>query len=242
MKLDTIRLKPAPFSHQRTQRMKTNNGLVKVCQGHREWKGIMSSEIKLFNMDCMEAMKQMPDKAFDLAIVDPPYRDENQPTQDMRNNNMIKNFGKKPNSEYFEQLFRVSQEQIIWGANNFSLPNHKGFAIWRKLTIGEAFTMSMCEYAYISEGLGTTSKYFELHPQDKLKIHPTQKPVKLYQWLLNTYASPGDKILDTHLGSGSIAIACYDMGYDLAGFEIDKDYYEAACKRLENHKRQMTFI
>lgn len=98
--------------------------------------------------------------------------------------------------------------------------------------------MSMCEYAYISERLGTTSKYFELQPQDKDRIHPTQKPVKLYRWLLKNYAKPGDRIIDTHGGSMSIAIACHDMGFDLDLYEIDKDYFEAGKKRLENHQKQ----
>src|SRR5690606_15285752 len=126
------------------------------------------------------------------------------------------------------QLYRISKEQIIFGANNFQLPPFKGFVVYKKKTISEEFTMSMCEIASLSEGLGTVSKWVELAPQDKNRIHPTQKPVALYKWLLKTYANPGDKILDTHLGSGSIAIACYDMGHDLVGYEIDKEYFDAA--------------
>jgi len=192
----------------------------------------------------MQAMKQMPDKAFDLAIVDPPYRhdNENQPTQDMRNtcNRFVKvrMLGDKPTKEFFEQLYRISKEQIIFGANNFQLPPFKGFVVYKKKTISEEFTMSMCEIASLSEGLGTVSKWVELAPQDKNRIHPTQKPVALYKWLLKNYANPGDKRLDTHLGSGSIAIACYDMGHDLVGYEIDKEYFDAAVKRIENHKKQ----
>lgn len=200
----------------------------------------MASEIKLFNMDCMEAMKQMPDKAFDLAIVDPPYRDENQPTKDMRSRGGMEFFG-RPTKEYWENLFRVSKEQVVWGANNFQLPQFKGFVVWEK-GIPEDFTMSMAELASLSEGIGTVSKIVRINVQGQIRIHPTQKPVKLYQWLLKNYAKEGDKILDTHLGSGSIAIACYDMGFDLTGYEIDKEYYEAAVKRLENHKKQLTFI
>lgn len=202
----------------------------------------MPSEIKIYNMDCMEAMKQMPDKAFDLAIVDPPYRDDNQPTQDMRNNGSMKSLVGRPSKEYWNELFRVSREQVIWGANNFQLPQWKGFLVWKKKTISEEFTMSMCEVAALSEGLGTTSKWKEIAPQDKNRFHPTQKPVDLYGWILRNYAKPNDKILDTHLGSGSIAIACYDMGFDLTGYEIDKDYFEAANKRLENHKLQLTMF
>lgn len=104
-----------------------------------------------YNMDCMEGMKQFPDKYFDLAVVDPPYRAqwENQPTKDMRKNGSMKHFGDKPQKNYFEELFRISKNQIIWGANNFELPPYKGFLVWRKLTISEDFTMSMAEIAYI---------------------------------------------------------------------------------------------
>ena len=187
----------------------------------------------------MTAMKEMTDNEFDLAIVDPPYRDKNQPTKDMRENNMIKNFGLKPRKDFFDELFRVSKNQIIWGANNFTLPEHMGFVIWRKLTISDTFTMSMCEYAYLSKGLGTTSKYFEMHPQNPNKIHPTQKPIKLYKWLLKHYAKEGDKILDTHVGSGSIRIACDELGFDFTGYEIDKDYWESQEKRYKEYKRQL---
>lgn len=194
--------------------------------------------INLHNMDCMEFMKSVPDKFYELAIVDPPYRDINQPTQDMRNNGSMKSFEGRPNKEYFEQLYRVSRNQIIWGANNFQLPPFMGFVVYKKKTISEVFTMSMCEIASISEGLGTTSKWIELAPQDPNRIHPTQKPVALYKWLLKNYAKPGDKILDTHGGSMSIAIACHDMGFSLDLCEIDKDYFDAGKRRLENHQKQ----
>ncbi len=200
-----------------------------------------------YNLDCMEAMKQMPDKAFELAIVDPPYRnaEENQPTKDMRRNGTLKNFGDKPSQEYFDELFRVSKNQIIWGANNFDLPNYKGFVVWKKLTISEAFTMSMAEIAYISEGLGTTSKVFEYAPQgtaDDPRIHPTQKPVALYEWLLTHYAKPGDHILDTHLGSGSSRIAAYNRGFDFTGYEIDPDYFKAQEERYQAHIAQQSLF
>jgi len=200
-----------------------------------------------YNMDCMEGMKEIPDKYFDLAIVDPPYRDssDNQPTKDMRENGSIKQFGDKPTQEYFKELFRVSKEQIIWGANNFNLPNYKGFVVWKKLTISEKFTMSMAEIAYLSEGLGTTSKIFEYAPQgtkEHPRIHPTQKPVALYHWLLNHYAKDGDKILDTHVGSASSLIACHDMGCEYLGFELDEQYYQLAEERLEAHKAQLTLF
>lgn len=195
-------------------------------------------------MDCMDGMAQFPDKYFELAIIDPPYRDENQPTKDMRKNGgKMNNFGLKPDKAYFEELFRVSKNQIIWGANNFCLFDYKGFVVWEKLSICDTFTMSMAELAYISEELGTTSKIFKYRPQDANRIHPTQKPIALYKWLLSHYAKDGDKILDTHVGSASSLVACYDMGFDYIGFEIDKDYYKAAQERIEANKAQMrTFV
>jgi len=194
----------------------------------------------LYNQDCLPAMKEFPDNYFDLAIVDPPYRDasENQPTKDMRANGTMEGFGDKPTPEYFDQLFRVSKEQIIWGANNFTLPNYKGFVIWKKKTIGITFTMSMCELAYISEGLGTTSKWIEIAPQDPNRIHPTQKPIDLYKFLLRTYAEKGQKIIDTHVGSGSSIIAFEHFGCEWIGFEIDKEYFDAANKRIKNELAQ----
>jgi len=199
--------------------------------------------ITIYHGDCLPAMKEMPDNAFDLAIVDPEYRDidENQPTKDMRRNGGMERFQGKPTPEYFKELFRVSKNQIIWGANNFDLPNYKGFVVWKKKTISDVFTMSMAELAYISEGIGTTSKIFEYAPQGTAKdprIHPTQKPVALYKWLLKNYAKPGQTILDTHLGSGSIAIACDVFGFNLTAFEIDLEYIEAATDRLKRHRIQ----
>ena len=192
----------------------------------------------IYNQDCMKAMKEMSDNQFDLAIVDPPYRDVNQPTKDMRANGSMKSLEGRPTSEYWKELYRVSKEQIIWGANNFEQPQWKGFVVWKKKTISENFTMSMCEIASLSENLGTTSKWIEIAPQNPNRIHPTEKPVKLYEWLLINYAKDGYKILDTHLGSGSIAIACHNLGFDLTGYEIDKEYFEAAKKRIEQHKQQ----
>lgn len=198
-----------------------------------------------YNMDCMEYMRTLPDKAFDLAVVDPPYRDaaENAPTKDMRRNGTLACFGDKPTKEYFEELQRVSKEQIIWGANNFELPPYKGFLVWEKLTISEGFTMSQAEIAAISEGLGTTSKIFKHMPQGTKgdpRIHPTQKPVALYAWIFSRYAKPGNRILDTHLGSGSSRIAAYDAGLDFVGCEIDKTYFEAQEERFAAHAAQLT--
>lgn len=198
-----------------------------------------------YNMDCMEYMRTLPDKAFDLAVVDPPYRDaaENAPTKDMRRNGTLACFGDKPKKEYFEELQRVSKEQIIWGANNFELPPYKGFLVWEKLTISEEFTMSQAEIAAISEGLGTTSKIFKSRPQGTKgdpRIHPTQKPIALYAWIFARYAKPGDKILDTHLGSGSSRIAAYDAGLDFVGCELDADYFAAQEARFAAHAAQLT--
>ena len=197
-----------------------------------------------YNMDCMEAMRKMPDKCFDLAVVDPPYRtqSENRPTKDMRKNGTMEHFGDKPTKEYFKELFRVSKNQIIWGANNFELPPYKGFLVWRKLTISDRFTMSMAEIAYLSEKLGTTSKVFDFAPQgtkEDPRIHPTQKPVALYRWIFQHYAKQGDKILDTHLGSGSSRIAAYDAGLDFIGFEIDKEYFDKQEERFASYTAQM---
>ena len=206
------------------------------------------SDITLLNCDCMEYMKGCKDNEFDLAIVDPPYRDQNQPTKEMRSASKATNskrfvkteiLGKKPTIEFYNEVFRVSKEQIIWGANNFDFPPYKGFVVWEKTNIPENFTMSMAEIASLSEGLSTTAKIFkETSNRGGYSIHPTQKPVKLYEFLLNHYAEKGQKILDTHLGSGSSAIAAHYFGCDFVGMEIDKDYYEAACKRFKAETAQ----
>ncbi len=194
----------------------------------------------------MEYMKTLPDKAFELAIVDPPYRsiEENDGNKEMRKYGKRRKeiVGDKPTPEYFKELFRVSKNQIIWGANNFQLPQFKGFVIWEK-GIPEDFTMSMAEIAAISEGLGTISKIFKLRAAgQESRIHPTQKPVALYEWLLRNYAKPGDKILDTHLGSGSSRIAAYNLGFDFVGCEIDEDYFKAQEERFAAHTAQVSLF
>ena len=200
------------------------------------------ANIKLYNEDCLPAMKKMADNEFDLAIVDPPYTDEvaglkvgfNSATD--RGDFSYEHF-KQPKKEYFDQLFRVSKNQIIWGFNYFLelLPNTNYVIVWNKY---QKAHFNECEVAWSSL---KKSKVFERNFEKdmKNKIHPTQKPTQLYKWLLTNYAKDGDKILDTHLGSGSIAIACWDLGFDLVGYEIDKDYFDAAMKRLENHKAQL---
>lgn len=197
---------------------------------------------RLYNMDCMEGMKQFPDNYFELAIVDPPYGIGDKfkgGTSGKMNFNEIVNkaWDTAPSADYFKELFRVSRNQIIWGGNYFDLPPTRCFITWDK-GISEDFSLAMAELAWTS--FDKLAKIFRLCvPKDGLKIHPTQKPVKLYEWLLSHYAKPGDKILDTHVGSASSLIACYDMRFDYIGFEIDKDYYEAAQKRIEVVKSQI---
>jgi site-specific DNA-methyltransferase (adenine-specific) len=154
------------------------------------------------------------------------------------------NFGDSntsPKPEYFDELFRVSKHQIIWGGNYFILPPSRGFVIWRKTTVAESFSMAMCEYAWLS--FNANAKVFDGAPQGTAqdpRVHPTQKPVALYRWLLQHYAKPGDKILDTHVGSASSLIACHQMGFDFMGFEIDPDYHKAATERLERARAQVS--
>ena len=237
-----------------------------------------------YNMDCMVAMKEFPDKFFDLAVVDPPYGDalhaengggkgwftkynqsysqtvneELEPTYnrfgskgsrfekykresvERTGGTWAQKYAKKiiawdiaPPQEYFDELFRISKNQIIWGGNYFQLPPTRCFLIWKKLTISENFTMAMAEYAWTS--FNSNAKVFESQPQDSKRFHPTQKPVALYAWIFKNYAKPGMKILDTHLGSGSSRIAAYDAGLDFYGYEIDKTYFEKQEERFKKH-------
>ena len=217
------------------------------------------SKLKLYNMDCMELMAKYPDNHFDLAIVDPPYGGGGEKSIEggkrfgglfdkykvertwegcsKKYNKKILNWDYAPDQTYFDELFRISKNQIIWGGNYFQLPPNRCFLIWRKLTISESFSMAMCEYAWCS--FNQNSKWIELRPQDTKRFHLTQKPVKLYSWILNNYAKKGDKIFDTHLVSGSIAIACHDMNFDLVGCEIDKEYYDNMMNRVNEHKKQL---
>ena len=201
----------------------------------------------MYNMDCMELMKEYPDGYFDLAIVDPPYNIASQ--QKRGEGSRIDATGKMnewneqvPEKPYFDELFRVSKGQIIWGANNYEgLPRTEYFCLWDKKQTVPNF--ASFEYAWVSMNIGKPAKAFvygiHKHNSGINRIHPTQKPVALYKWLLKNYAKEGDKILDTHGGSGSICIACHDMGFDLTWTELDKDYYEAAVKRYEQHAAQL---
>lgn len=145
-----------------------------------------------------------------------------------------------PEKEYFDELFRVSRNQIIWGGNYFNLPPTRCFLVWRKLTISESFSMAMAEYAWTS--FNSNAKVFECAPQDKTRFHPTQKPKALYDWIFGLYAKPGMKILDTHLGSGSSRLAAYDLGLDFVGYEIDKIYFDNQEKRFSDYTAQQSFF
>lgn len=202
--------------------------------------------LHITNEDNMQLMARYPDKYFDLAIVDPPYG-INVNESIGRRKGMRHSGHKKavwdneiPNAEYFNELFRVSKNQIIWGANYFVMPPTKCFIIWDKC-YSEDVTFSRYEYAWSSFNI--TSKGFVFNGQaNKDKIHPTQKPVALYKWLLDKYAQPTDKILDTHLGSGSIAIACHDYKFDLTACELDKEYFDKAMQRINNHTNQLNLF
>ncbi|HJZ05565.1 MAG: Phage DNA modification methylase [Microgenomates group bacterium GW2011_GWA2_46_16] len=209
--------------------------------------------IELLNIDCMKAMEEMPDKAFDLAIVDPPYGIEKEISTGggshtksaVKFHQLYSESGKKwdkaPGPEYFKELFRVSKNQIIWGGNYFELPPCRCFVVWDKVRVVNNF--SQAEYAWTS--FDRPAKVFRfcgnagfiLSPEDE-KIHPTQKPVSLYRYLLDEFAGLSDKILDTHFGSGSSALACWEMGRDLVGFDTDEEYTRKALARLEQHKTQ----
>ena len=213
--------------------------------------------IDLHNQDCLEAMKQMKDNQFDLAIVDPPYG------IDINSSGRLGHYGGKgkswdkeiPKKEYFTELQRVSKNQIIWGGNYFieHLQNTRCFINWDKMNHSD--TYADCEMAWTSfdrnakiiKYIWAGNRYgFEGNIQGvgkpTIRIHPTQKPVKLYEWLLDNYAEEGQTILDTHLGSGSIALACHNRGFDLTAFEIDEEYYNNAVKRLKTHQQQLTMF
>ncbi len=185
----------------------------------------------------MELMKRYPDKYFDLAIVDPPYG-IGISGNPVRQKHKKKNWDNEtPTAEYFDELFRVSKNQIIWGGNYFDLPATQGFFIWDKKQPHD-FSLAMIEYAWSS--IQKPAKMWSLSVQkEQNKIHPTQKPIQLYEWLILNNAKEGDKILDTHLGSGSIAIACHNLGFDLTACELDTEYYNNALKRLQQHQAQL---
>lgn len=220
-----------------------------------------------YNMDCMKGMKEFPDGYFDLAIVDPPYgigcmsmnytrsgaiRTHGYSAAKRRDYRKQTEWDIKPNKDYFDELFRVSKNQIIWGGNYFTdvLPPSKSFVVWDKRcndNIKNDF--ADCEYAWMSKGLGVARVFRYMwngmlqgdmkNKEDR--FHPTQKPIRLYTWLLSQYAKRGDKILDTHVGSASSLIACERMGCPYVGFEIDEEYYRKASERLEEERKQIAW-
>ena len=219
------------------------------------------------NEDNMELMSRYEDNYFDLAIVDPPYGIDADKKQNAAAEARKKANGKSkagrgwkeykktewdneiPKEAYFKELFRVSKKQIIWGGNYFPYiwEFSNSFILWNKMQ--REFSLADGELAWYSEK-NKAMRTFDFSRGGALadnnknggRLHPTQKPVKLYEWLLMNYAKEGNKILDTHLGSGSIAIACHNLGYHLTACELDKDYYEAAMKRIEQHKAQLTIF
>ena len=195
--------------------------------------------IELLNADCMTYMAGCEDNAFDLAICDPPYRAENQPDQTMRKYDAVgmKEWARPPEAGYFDEVQRVSRDLILWGGNYFTehLPPNNNWIVWYKNNDGTH--LSMAELAWSS--IRRNVKVFELRPMGlTAKFHPTSKPVALYTWLLVNYAKPGQRILDTHLGSGSSAIAAHYFGCDFVGTELDPDYYAAAVERFNNETSQ----
>jgi len=215
--------------------------------------------IQLYNVDCMKALQGMNDNEFDLGIVDPPYAGFRRKLNEIprrknkyigKNNHLYteKNWNDQaPSKEYFQHLRRVCKNIIVWGGNYFTelwSEHNRGFIVWDKIISSKLH--ADCEFAYTS--FDRNAKIFKYRCAGALlgdslappRIHPTQKPIALYEWLLQNYAKEGDRILDTHLGSGSIALACHNLGFDLVGYEIDKDYFERASKRLQEHQRQLT--
>lgn len=217
-----------------------------------------------FNEDCMAGMARYPDKYFDLAVVDPPYGGghgfsgkerfgghfdryregvQNRGRMGEKIRKKIIAWDNAPGREYFDELFRVSKQQIIWGGNHFPLPPCRCFLIWEKTNIPEKFTMAQCEYAWTSfKDNAKIFKFSSLRTKGETHFHPTEKPVALYTWVFQNYAKPGDKILDTHLGSGSSRIAAYEQGLDFVGFEIDKQYFGLQEERFEAHTAQMSLF
>ena len=198
---------------------------------------------QFYNIDCMEYMKTVPDKFFELAIVDPPYGIGMSGGKIGNSRVDYKNFhgddNNIPNEIYFNELFRVSKNQIIWGGNymiEFLYPT-SCFIVWDKVQ-PEKFTMAMCEFAWTSFKKPAKIYKKRIICADVVRIHPTQKPVALYRWLLQNYAKKDDKIFDSHVGSGSSIIACIEEGFEYVGCEIDKDYYDNATERINIYKSQ----
>jgi site-specific DNA-methyltransferase (adenine-specific) len=195
--------------------------------------------INLYNIDCMVALKQMRDNEFDLAIADPPFGIGNFVQTNNRGKKVEWN-NSTPNKEYFNELKRVSKERIIFGANYYNCFEENGGAIvWVKNQPMPNFSKCVIASCSIHKKIEMYNQtWTNFVAKERRGIHPCEMPVQLYEWLLMNYATEGDKILDTHLGSGSIAIACHNLGFDLEGYELDKDYFEDAKKRLGQHQAQ----
>lgn len=210
--------------------------------------------INIYNADCMKGMADMPDKAYQLAIVDPPYFEGPQKQKYYEGKNNLAAGGKYesinnwsvPTEEYYSELLRVSENQIIWGINYYPFAVPGGRIVWTKAK--KKGTFSQCEIASHSfykrvdlfEFLWNGFWQEDMKNKEK-RIHPTQKPVALYKWLLSNYAKEGDKILDTHCGSGSILLACHDMRFDIDAYELDEHYYSSSLQRLSQFQQQQTF-
>lgn len=202
--------------------------------------------IELLNCDCMDYMADLEDNAFDLAIVDPPYGIGVKTNMGRRagvyNANPVATWDTKAPAEgYFRELRRTCRNLIIWGANHFidNLPFNANSACWLMWDKGFSSDLTFAQFELAWTTLDGTCKKYDKPPSERGRIHPTQKPVKLYNWILTNYAKPGQRILDTHLGSGSSAIAAHYFGCDFVGCEIDPDYYKAAKERFDMETRQL---
>jgi site-specific DNA-methyltransferase (adenine-specific) len=204
--------------------------------------------MNITNEDNMKLMARYEDNHFDLAIVDPPYGININVSMGRRKGDKKSDYHKFagndssiPSFEYFKELKRVSKNQIIWGGNYMTehLSPSSCWLLWDK-GFSEDVTFAQFEMAWTS--FKSSAKKYDKHPNQLNRIHPTQKPTSLYEWIIMRYAKEGDKILDTHLGSGSIAIACHNLGFDLTACELDKEYYNAAMERIERHKQQLTMF
>lgn len=209
---------------------------------------------EVFNRDCLEAMRECPDNHFSLACVDPPYgiKASNNARANTQHGKALatsKDYGfktwdfERPSDEYFSELRRVSTNQIIWGGNYYGLSGTPCFIVWDKKNGNNGY--ADCELAWSSFPTAVRMFSYQWHgmlqenmANKEVRIHPTQKPVALYKWLLTNYAKPGQTILDTHLGSGSSRIAAYDLGFDFTGYEKDYDYWTAQEERFKNHIAQ----
>jgi site-specific DNA-methyltransferase (adenine-specific) len=217
----------------------------------------LTDKIEITNEDCMELLRRTPDNFYDLAICDPPYgidvdnREDHGKKRSKKSATKSNDYVKKgwdtevPKEEYFNELFRVSKHQVIWGVNYYPYDFLNGGRIFWDKGTAEHFTSGDGELAYCSKTntiRKVTITWNGMIQHDmknkEVRIHPTQKPVALYKWILDKYAKQGDKILDTHLGSGSIAIACADYGFELTACELDKEYYDKAIQRIQNHLLQ----